>query len=155
MIDRTAQRDVADTIYACREWFEGYKVAYTGADVVAMASLVLKREREYGDAASAGNGSASKASGTSRMPDDADRLAYARALVRCRCPELTDADLAALGELDMPVLIAEAVCDALAEVETRLDQLALDHGLVVGIARETLRQRLYVTRVLGEVQVEA
>jgi hypothetical protein len=49
LIDRTAQRDVADTIYACREWFEGYKVAYTGADLVAMASLALKRERELDD----------------------------------------------------------------------------------------------------------
>ncbi len=47
---RTALRDVADTMYACREWFEGYKVPYTGADVVAMASLALKRERELSDA---------------------------------------------------------------------------------------------------------
>ena len=50
MIDRTALRDVADTMYACREWFEGYKVAYTGADMIAMARMVMEREREHGDA---------------------------------------------------------------------------------------------------------
>ena len=44
MIDRTALRDVADTMYACREWFEGYKVAYTGADLIAMARMVMERE---------------------------------------------------------------------------------------------------------------
>jgi hypothetical protein len=48
---RTAVRDVADTMYACREWFEGYKVAYTGADLVAMAQMVLKRERDLADKA--------------------------------------------------------------------------------------------------------
>jgi hypothetical protein len=46
---RTAVRDVADTMYACREWFEGYKVPYTGADLIAAASLTLKREREIAD----------------------------------------------------------------------------------------------------------
>ena len=50
MIDRTALRDVADTVYACREWFEAYKVAYTGADVVEMAKMVMKRERDLADA---------------------------------------------------------------------------------------------------------
>jgi hypothetical protein len=29
---------------------EGYKVAYTGADLIAMARMVMKREREHGDA---------------------------------------------------------------------------------------------------------
>ena len=43
---REAVRDVGDTMCACREWFEAYKVLYTGADVVAMASLALKRERD-------------------------------------------------------------------------------------------------------------
>jgi hypothetical protein len=51
LIDRTALRDVADTVYACREWFEAYKVAYTGADVVEMAKMVMKRERDLADAA--------------------------------------------------------------------------------------------------------
>jgi hypothetical protein len=46
---RTGVRDVADTMYACREWFEGYKVAFTGADLVAMAKLILAREREIAD----------------------------------------------------------------------------------------------------------
>jgi hypothetical protein len=46
---RTAVRDVADTMFACREWFEGYKVPYTGADLVAMAKLVIAREREIRD----------------------------------------------------------------------------------------------------------
>jgi hypothetical protein len=47
LIDRTALRDVADTMYACREWFEGYKVASTSADVIAMARMVMEREREH------------------------------------------------------------------------------------------------------------
>jgi hypothetical protein len=48
---RTAVRDVADTMYACREWFEGYKVPYTGADLVAMTKLILARERDLSDKA--------------------------------------------------------------------------------------------------------
>lgn len=38
--------DVADTMYACKRWFEGYAIPFTAADVVAMAALVLQRERE-------------------------------------------------------------------------------------------------------------
>lgn len=48
---RTAVRDVADTMFACREWFAGYGVAYTGADLVAMAFMVMKRERDLSDKA--------------------------------------------------------------------------------------------------------
>jgi hypothetical protein len=46
---RKALRDIGDTMYACREWFEAYSVPYTGADVAAMAGLVAKREREIVD----------------------------------------------------------------------------------------------------------
>jgi hypothetical protein len=37
-------------MYARREWFEGYKVAYTGADLISMARMVMEREPEHGDA---------------------------------------------------------------------------------------------------------
>ena len=37
-------------MFACREWFDGYGVTYMGADVVAMAALVSKRERDIRDA---------------------------------------------------------------------------------------------------------
>jgi hypothetical protein len=61
-----------------------------------------------------------------RRPDDPEDRAYARALVLHRCPELTDADLALLGTqpVEPADAIAKAILDALAEVETRLDQLA-------------------------------
>ena len=36
--------DVADTMYTCKRWFEGSGVSFTGADVVAMAKLILDRE---------------------------------------------------------------------------------------------------------------
>jgi hypothetical protein len=47
---KRALRDVADTAYACKVWFECYlvtdggKVPFTGADVIAMTKLVLARE---------------------------------------------------------------------------------------------------------------
>jgi hypothetical protein len=36
--------DVADTMHFCLRWFESHGLAHTGADVVAMAALVLERE---------------------------------------------------------------------------------------------------------------
>jgi hypothetical protein len=36
--------DVADTMHFCKKWFESQDLAHTGADVVAMAALVLERE---------------------------------------------------------------------------------------------------------------
>jgi hypothetical protein len=36
--------DVADTMFACKTWFQSYGVSFTGADVVAMTKLILKRE---------------------------------------------------------------------------------------------------------------
>ena len=40
--------EVADTMHFCTRWFESYGLAHTGADVVAMAALVLKREARNG-----------------------------------------------------------------------------------------------------------
>jgi hypothetical protein len=37
--------EVADTMYVCKKWFEGYEIAFTAADLVAMTRLVLERER--------------------------------------------------------------------------------------------------------------
>jgi hypothetical protein len=37
--------DVADTMYACRKWFEAHEVAFTASDLLAMTRLVLERER--------------------------------------------------------------------------------------------------------------
>jgi hypothetical protein len=37
--------DVADTMVACKKWFESHDVAFTASDLVAMARLVLERER--------------------------------------------------------------------------------------------------------------
>lgn len=37
--------DVADTMYVCKKWFEGHEVAFTAADLVGMARLLLERER--------------------------------------------------------------------------------------------------------------
>jgi hypothetical protein len=37
--------EVADTMYVCKKWFEGHDVVFTAADLVAMARLVLERER--------------------------------------------------------------------------------------------------------------
>ena len=36
---------------ACKGWFDGAKVPYTGGDIVAMARLVIAREREIADRA--------------------------------------------------------------------------------------------------------
>lgn len=53
-----------------------------------------------------------------------DRAAYIRAVIRHRCPELTDANLAALDEgSGLPVEIADMVFDVIAEMEARLDEL--------------------------------
>jgi hypothetical protein len=55
----------------------------------------------------------------------ADRAAYVRTLVRHRCPELTDADLAlASAEPNMPTEIGEAISVVLSSMEARLDRLA-------------------------------
>jgi hypothetical protein len=40
----SALSDVGDTCYACKLWFESHKIPFTGADVVAMATLVMQRE---------------------------------------------------------------------------------------------------------------
>jgi hypothetical protein len=50
LIDRTALRDVADTMETCKVWFDGQKVAYTAADLIEMAKMVLRRDRELDDA---------------------------------------------------------------------------------------------------------
>jgi hypothetical protein len=36
--------DVADTMYLCKNWFEGYGINYTASDLVGMARLILARE---------------------------------------------------------------------------------------------------------------
>ena len=41
---RDALIDVADTASMCKMWFDSEGIAYTAADVVAMARLVLERE---------------------------------------------------------------------------------------------------------------
>jgi hypothetical protein len=47
---RTAMRNVSDTAHLCRKWFEQEGVPYTAADLLVMANMVLKRERDLGDA---------------------------------------------------------------------------------------------------------
>jgi hypothetical protein len=42
--------DVTATMAALKTWFDTHKVSCTAADLVAAASLVLKRERDLGDA---------------------------------------------------------------------------------------------------------
>jgi hypothetical protein len=37
--------DVSDIMVACKKWFESHDVAFTVSDVLAMAQLVLERER--------------------------------------------------------------------------------------------------------------
>lgn len=44
-----AMEDIVDVADACRAYFEHAKVPYDGVDVVAMAKLVLAREREIAD----------------------------------------------------------------------------------------------------------
>jgi hypothetical protein len=46
--------DVTATMGALKTWFDSHKVAHTGADLIAAASLVLKRERDLADAAKRG-----------------------------------------------------------------------------------------------------
>ena len=46
-----AHIDVTAAMERCMDWFDANKVAYTGADLVAMARMVMKREQEIGDAA--------------------------------------------------------------------------------------------------------
>jgi hypothetical protein len=53
-----------------------------------------------------------------------DRAAYARGLIAHRAPELTDRDLAALMEPDLPAEIAAQVLDVLEALEQRMDELA-------------------------------
>ena len=43
--------DVTATMGALKTWFDSHKVTCTAADLIAAASLVLKRERDLGDAA--------------------------------------------------------------------------------------------------------
>jgi hypothetical protein len=42
--------DVTATMGALKTWFDTHKMTCTAADLVAAASLVLKRERDLGDA---------------------------------------------------------------------------------------------------------
>ena len=48
---RAALADISTTMEHCKSWFEAQGIAFTGADLVAMASLVMKRERDLADAA--------------------------------------------------------------------------------------------------------
>ena len=43
--------EIAATMGACKGWLDGAKVPYDGGDIVAMAKLVLSREREIADKA--------------------------------------------------------------------------------------------------------
>lgn len=43
--------EIVATMGACKGWFDGAKVPYTGADLVAMAKLVIARERDHADPA--------------------------------------------------------------------------------------------------------
>lgn len=43
--------EIVATMGACKGWLDSAKVPYTGADIVAMAKLVLSRERDIKDAA--------------------------------------------------------------------------------------------------------
>jgi hypothetical protein len=52
-----------------------------------------------------------------------DHLAYLRAVVLHRCPELTDANLAALMEPDLPAEIAAQVLEVIDQMTDRLDAL--------------------------------
>ena len=54
MIDPTALRDVADTMYACREWFDSHGILCAAADLLVMSRMVMDREREHGDAVKRG-----------------------------------------------------------------------------------------------------
>ena len=46
--------DVTATMGALKTWFDSHKVTYTAADLIAAASLSLKRERDLADAAKRG-----------------------------------------------------------------------------------------------------
>ena len=46
--------DVTATMGALKTWFDSHKVTYTAADLIAAASLTLKRERDLADAAKRG-----------------------------------------------------------------------------------------------------
>jgi hypothetical protein len=43
--------EVADTLETCKLWFDAHEVPYTAVDLLAMANMVIKRERELSDAA--------------------------------------------------------------------------------------------------------
>ena len=48
---KDAFNEIVATMGACKGWLDGAKVPYDGSDVVAMAKLVLSRERELADKA--------------------------------------------------------------------------------------------------------
>jgi hypothetical protein len=57
----------------------------------------------------------------------ADRLAYIRAVVFHRCPELSPADLASIearSEPDLPAEIAAQVLDVIEALEMKLEEMA-------------------------------
>ncbi len=43
--------EIVATMGACKGWLDGAKVPYDGGDIVAMAKLVLNRERELAEIA--------------------------------------------------------------------------------------------------------
>ena len=44
-------QEVTDAMHDCRDWFEREGIAYTAADLLTMARMVMKREGEIADAA--------------------------------------------------------------------------------------------------------
>jgi hypothetical protein len=84
------------------------------------------------------------------MPDS-DRAEYLRRVIMARAPEIGPDDLAPIGaksQPDLPAEIAEAVTDALAEMEERLT--ALEEGLrLVGDHADDGGQRTRSTGALG------
>jgi hypothetical protein len=58
----------------------------------------------------------------------ADRAAYVRRLILARCPELSEADLAALGDAApdpdaLPPTIGEQILDVIGHMMDRLDRI--------------------------------
>jgi hypothetical protein len=50
MNDDHAFNAVTAAMEACRTWFEREEITYTAADLLVMAKMVMRRERELGDA---------------------------------------------------------------------------------------------------------
>jgi hypothetical protein len=74
---------------------------------------------------------------TTNLPDAATpaklRAAYARRLILARCPELTDADLAALAQPEADTLaveVGEQILEVLEALETRMTELEFACGRI-------------------------